>query len=108
MAKSKQHAKTHLATVMQLLLSLGFIINLQKSINAGAGISRIHPKFQQNDDLTTISQIAFIKEISHENEGSGENHPGNCTDYRNDGSDSSSNLQRHCITDSWRLPSQQH
>ena len=32
MAKSKEKAKRHLAAVIQLLLSLGFIINLKKSV----------------------------------------------------------------------------
>ena len=32
MASSKEEAKRHLATIMQLLLSLGFIINLKKSV----------------------------------------------------------------------------
>ena len=60
--------------------------------NTGVGISRIHPKFQQNDDLITISQIALTKEISQEDEGSrGDIHPGNSTDSWNDGSNSSSN-----------------
>ena len=40
MAKSRQHAKAHLATVMLFLLSLGFIINLKKSIlSLGIGAS---------------------------------------------------------------------
>ena len=52
--------------VIQLLLSLGFIINLKKSAlsDAGAGIFRIHPKLKKDDHLATLlSQIAHVEKI---------------------------------------------
>ena len=60
--------------------------------STGAGISGIHPKFQQDDYLSSISQAACLEEIGQkDDESEGDNHSRDSTDSWNDGSSPSGN-----------------
>ena len=65
MSQSQIEASSNLAMVMTLLVGLGFIINLKKSVlspNSTTGFPGLHARFPEDDNFTPTRQDACDKE----------------------------------------------